>query len=421
MTSKVEGIGVIGERLASQIWSGGLRRWSSLVGITTRKQFILLISILALSISGGSGQTYPECYPEYYGDGPSDCVASDLKTSYVYMADYYGEPLESCTADEKVDIYIWFGFETTATRYWVHVVYDLYTVNEDGEEPVETYIGRYWNCVGTVISDGPDRRLNDEPYEVNCGDTVVLKNVVTDWMQPGSTPNDCNTPPNCEDMGNPKCRQEGTITAHPQPPGTISGFKWNDTDRDGVWDPGELPLEGWTIKCTNTSTSEEFTNETDENGYYIFEDLSFDTYEISENVEDGWGQTHPSSPAYYTVTITDDHRLEYNLNFGNARCQEVFAGDDQIVCAGDEVTLEGDANYYDLVGWSSELCGDHLDYPISGESELIARYYPPVTGEPDGLCNFTLCAEGACGESCDNVTVYVVDLPNAEIRDMGDS
>ena len=83
------------------------------------------------------------------------------------------------------------------------------------------------------------------------------------------------------------------------PDGSISGYKFNDLDGDGFWDQeGENPepgLANWTITLSNGG---EVT--TDEDGYYIFDELEDDEYTVCEVMpddEDEWTQTMPSEGA----------------------------------------------------------------------------------------------------------------------------
>ena len=110
--------------------------------------------------------------------------------------------------------------------------------------------------------------------------------------------------------------------------GSITGYKWNDVNGDGIWDIDEAALSGWTIELAadadpetviGTQETHEIPNGVDV-GQYLFDDLKPGTYRLSENMGDrtGWVQTYPSDPAYYTVTVHSGEEISEYANFGNA-------------------------------------------------------------------------------------------------------
>ncbi|HJS37726.1 MAG TPA: hypothetical protein VJ789_06295, partial [Burkholderiales bacterium] len=93
-----------------------------------------------------------------------------------------------------------------------------------------------------------------------------------------------------------------------EPQLTISGFKWNDANNNGLWDLDEVGLEDWQIFVDADGDDvldlgEEFTT-TLADGSYSFADLTLDlnqTYTIREVLKAGWVQNYDGS-----VTITVD-------------------------------------------------------------------------------------------------------------------
>ena len=70
----------------------------------------------------------------------------------------------------------------------------------------------------------------------------------------------------------------------PPPGSVITGFKFYDANVNGVFDPGELAIEGWrfTLWSTTVPGFESYTDTTDANGVYIFENLNPGTYGLCE-------------------------------------------------------------------------------------------------------------------------------------------
>ncbi len=104
------------------------------------------------------------------------------------------------------------------------------------------------------------------------------------------------------------------------PIGSVSGYKWHDVDIDGIWDDGELGIEGWTIYLFGYDVNGmyvDLTTTTDANGYYEFIDLIPGAYSVSEETQDGWFATVPVTvivdvSALAPFEVTD-------VNFGNAK------------------------------------------------------------------------------------------------------
>lgn len=81
---------------------------------------------------------------------------------------------------------------------------------------------------------------------------------------------------------------------------TISGYKFNDLDRDGVWDkPGEPGLAGWTIELTYPN-GDTITTTTNADGYYEFTGLPDGTYTVREIPQSGWVQSCPAAYSFKT-------------------------------------------------------------------------------------------------------------------------
>jgi hypothetical protein len=74
--------------------------------------------------------------------------------------------------------------------------------------------------------------------------------------------------------------------------GSISGYKWNDLDGDGVHDANEPKLSDWLIiiREGNTVVDQKLT---DANGNYSFTNLDPGTYTVCEAQQAGWVQTFP--------------------------------------------------------------------------------------------------------------------------------
>jgi hypothetical protein len=91
---------------------------------------------------------------------------------------------------------------------------------------------------------------------------------------------------------------------------TIQGTKWNDLNADGIKDPGEPVLSGWTIVLSNGQTTV-----TDVFGNYYFTGLVPGTYSVSEVAQADWTQTSPLGGSY-VVSLALGQVLT-GLNFGN--------------------------------------------------------------------------------------------------------
>jgi len=80
-------------------------------------------------------------------------------------------------------------------------------------------------------------------------------------------------------------------------PGEIHGSKWNDLDRDGTWDAGELGLGDWKIYFDLDDSGDWTAGEpyqmTAPDGSYSFVGLTPGTYRVAEEMQPGWELSYP--------------------------------------------------------------------------------------------------------------------------------
>src|SRR5207244_754045 len=83
----------------------------------------------------------------------------------------------------------------------------------------------------------------------------------------------------------------GTGTFDTNFSGAVAGQKFQDTNGNGLRDPGELTLGGWTINLDAVGGTTHLTTVTDANGNYSFANLGPGTYRVREEGQPGWVQT----------------------------------------------------------------------------------------------------------------------------------
>jgi len=149
--------------------------------------------------------------------------------------------------------------------------------------------------------------------------------------------------------------------------GSIHGYKFEDLDGDGIWDPGEPRLEGLEFELSDGDGNIIATETTNADGEFWFVELTPSVYAVREIVPDGWmgstenpihlvifsgqeyvaedGQAHlpPDSTKYET--------LEPRLAFGNFQYGSIHG------LKFDDLDADGvrDANEPPLEGWLFEL------------------------------------------------------------------
>jgi len=100
---------------------------------------------------------------------------------------------------------------------------------------------------------------------------------------------------------------------------TISGFKWNDLDRDGLRDADELGLPNWQIYLDLNHNLQrdsfepfDFTNAA---GRYAFTNLPPGMYVVREVQQTGWQQSFPTTGGH-TIGLVEGQVVD-PVNFGN--------------------------------------------------------------------------------------------------------
>jgi protocatechuate 3,4-dioxygenase beta subunit len=97
---------------------------------------------------------------------------------------------------------------------------------------------------------------------------------------------------------------------------SVSGDVYNDLNGDGLRQPGEPGLQGWTIDLLNSAGGVVATVTTDSNGNYTFTGVGPGTYQVAEVVQAGWVQTQPLYPVNYMFTNKSGLNLQA-LVFGD--------------------------------------------------------------------------------------------------------
>ena len=158
---------------------------------------------------------------------------------------------------------------------------------------------------------------------------------------------------------------------------TISGEKFNDLTGDGILDPGDPGLPGWTIDLLDAAGAIVATTVTDANGNYSFTDVGPGTYTVQEELQAGWIQTSPAPPGTYTVTATSGQDRR-GLVFGNFQLV-TFAGTVYNDLNGDGSIDPGDPG---LQGWTVNL--------LDAAGNLVAT----TTSAADGTYSFANLGPG---------------------------
>ncbi len=103
----------------------------------------------------------------------------------------------------------------------------------------------------------------------------------------------------------------GIVIPPPTPTPRIRGQIYFDRNSNGVLDPGEQGIAGWTVHLSGVQSD---STVTDAKGMYSFNNLPLGAYLVTENLPTGWTLT--SFPLSFAVTVISDS-TDVVANFGD--------------------------------------------------------------------------------------------------------
>ncbi len=145
---------------------------------------------------------------------------------------------------------------------------------------------------------------------------------------------------------------------------SISGTNFFDIDIDGIMDPREMGLQGWTIRLVGDD-AELFSTMTDEAGVYEFSDLAPGGYTVHLDLIDGWNQTMPMD-GFYKIDLPDEDA--YGFDFGIYDGLGTSAHDEKPEEVADDMKtiLTNDESSADVGVLASDGGGTTIDVSLQG-------------------------------------------------------
>ena len=146
----------------------------------------------------------------------------------------------------------------------------------------------------------------------------------------------------------------------------FSGIKFFDENKNGVYDNGDYPLEGWNITLYNESDVLIAWNITNSTGHYFFDNLTPGLYVIKEVLPSGWTNI---TPAEQTVII------------GN--CVHLYEDTDMLQVYPDSaVSFVGETRIGDRGGAGQYELDIHTSSPFTIQNQT---QYPWVSGQEESF------------------------------------
>ncbi len=177
--------------------------------------------------------------------------------------------------------------------------------------------------------------------------------------------------------------------------GSISGFKWNDKNANGVVNEDEEKLNGWTVTLYNAQNQALGSTVTANGGLYSFTNLAPGSYSVCETQQTNWVQTYPASNGCHTITI-DKSGESNQANFGNQGRGSIKVVKNVDMNNDGDVEDEGD-----IVGapdWTWDINGDyHEDENVATGSTKTNIPAGTYTISEDQQTNFHFVSV-TCGE-----------------------
>jgi LPXTG-motif cell wall-anchored protein len=102
--------------------------------------------------------------------------------------------------------------------------------------------------------------------------------------------------------------------------GSVYGLKFNDVNNNGTQDIGEPGMAGWKIFVDYNDNGDWDEGEpyavTSSDGTYVIAGVTAGTFKVKEVQQNGWAQTKPVSPNYYSVDFSAGS-MAGPMDFGN--------------------------------------------------------------------------------------------------------
>jgi hypothetical protein len=205
-----------------------------------------------------------------------------------------------------------------------------------------------------------------------------------------------------------KAGAEVVVTYEYQPPqedplGELGDRVWHDLNSDGVQDPGEPGLPGWTVTLFDADTNTQLGfMSTGDDGKYLFPALPAGNYRVTVTPQPNWNQPYDynglATPHTATYSLAPGEKF-YDLDYGYVFVPLGSLGDR----VWHDLNSDGvqDANEPGLPGWTVTLfdvaTGNQLGQQVTGDNGLYlfsdldaGNYRVTVTPQPNWVQTFDL-------------------------------
>jgi tetratricopeptide (TPR) repeat protein len=156
--------------------------------------------------------------------------------------------------------------------------------------------------------------------------------------------------------------------------GTLSIYKFNDTNHNGNWDAGELPLSNWGFRVKDPKDFIDISKYeylTTDNGSITLELPADLSYIVTDTFRVGWRNSTPSMQSVYIRPCEDN-----KVYFGN------YINTPIVIYKFNDANKDGNINDSEegLAGWDFRITGPGVDKIITTDEKGKARFDDAIPG-----------------------------------------